>query len=128
MLEDFFDDLRVLYETDHSHSPLAFGTREGVHLRELEAHPEAGVAMCAVDRVDENGNYFDTICFIGKDSPNEKKYYRMLMGLASAKKYNLFIYGLFRTGLLKKAVKYYPGVPGSDRLFMCQIALATRFH
>ena len=47
---------------------------------------------------------------------------------ALAKKYNLYIYGLFRTSLLEKAIQFMPEVPGSDRLFMSQMALATRFR
>jgi len=30
VLEDFFDDLRVLYETDHSHSPPTFWANKGI--------------------------------------------------------------------------------------------------
>ncbi len=94
---------------------------------ELETHPEAGVAMCAVDRVHENGDLFDTIRFINKDNPNYRSYYQMLKGLTSGKKYNLYVYGLFRTQLLRQAIPF-PEVPAGDRLFICQLALATRFR
>jgi glycosyltransferase involved in cell wall biosynthesis len=98
-----------------------------VLVKELELYPESGVAMCAVDRVWENGEIFDTIRFINKDNPNHRSYYQMLKSLTSYKKYNLYIYGLFRTHLLRRAM-FWPEVPGSDRLFMCQMALATRFR
>ncbi len=100
----------------------------GVLVKELESHPDAGVAMCAIDRVSENGGLFDTIRFINRDNPNYRNYYQMLKSLTSAKKYNLYIYGLFRARLLKQAISSFPEVPGSDRLFLCQMALATRFR
>ena len=99
-----------------------------VMANELEAYPEAGVAMCAVDRVLEDGTLFDTIRFCGKDDPNQKTYYQMVMGLASPRKYNLYIYGLFRTMLLRRAMPLFPEIIGNDRWFMFQIALATRFR
>jgi glycosyltransferase involved in cell wall biosynthesis len=97
-------------------------------VNELESNPEAGVAMSAVDRVYPNGELLDTIRFLGKDNPNDQTYYQMLKRLISGKKYNLFIYGLFRTDLLKKAIPNLPNVTGSDRLFICQLALGTRFR
>jgi len=99
-----------------------------VLVKELEAHPEAGVAMCAVDRVWENGDLFDTIRFINKDNSNHRSYYQMLKSLTSGKKYNLYIYGLFRTQLLKEAISSILDVPRWDRLFICEMALATRFR
>ena len=94
----------------------------------LETHTEAGVAMSAVDRVYEDGALLDTIRFKDKDDPNGRTYYQMMKSLTSSKKYNLYIYGLFRTQLLKQAIKFMPDVPGSDRLLICQMALATRFY
>jgi glycosyltransferase involved in cell wall biosynthesis len=99
-----------------------------VLVNELETHSEAGVAMCAVDRVCEDGQLFDTIRFINTDNPNQRSYFQMLKGLTLGKKYNLFIYGLFRSPLLKQAMRLYPEVPGPDRLLICQLALATRFR
>ena len=97
-------------------------------VKELEEHPEAGVAMCATERVYEDGILFDTIRFKDKNDPNNMNYYQMIKGLTSPEKYNLYIYGLFRTNLLRQAISFYPEVPGLDRLFICQIALATRFR
>jgi hypothetical protein len=98
-----------------------------VLVKELESHSEAGVAMCAIDRVCENGDLFDTIRFTDEDNPNYRSYYQMLKSLTSSKKYNLYIYGLFRTQLLRQAIPF-PEEPGGDRLFICQLALATRFR
>lgn len=97
-------------------------------IKELEKHPEAGVAMCAVERVYEDGTLFDTIRFKGNDDPNSRTHYQMMKSLTSPKKYNLYLYGLFKTHLLRQAILFYPEVPGLDRLFMCQMALATRFR
>lgn len=61
-----------------------------VLIKELETYPEAGVAMCAFDRVWENGALFNTIRFIDKDNPNHRSYYQMLKSITSrGKKYNL---------------------------------------
>lgn len=95
---------------------------------ELETHADAGVAMCAIERRYEDGNFLDIIRFEGKRNPVNRTYYGMMKGLTSKIKYNLYIYGLFRTELLRRAIRNYPEVPGGDRLLICQLALATRFR
>jgi len=100
----------------------------GALVTELEEHPEAGVAMCAVERIRQNGELLDTVRFVGTDNPNHRTFYQMLQSVTSSKKYNLFIYGLFRTSLLKRAIQFAPEVPTLDRLFICQLALATKFR
>lgn len=97
-------------------------------LPELEAHPDAGVAMCATERFYENGKHLDTIRFTGTNNPNGWSYYQMLKGMVSRRKYNLYFYGLFRTELLKRAIVVFPDILGCDRLFLCQVALAARFR
>jgi hypothetical protein len=95
---------------------------------ELERNPEAGVAMSAIERVWDTGEPMDQIRFVGGDDVNDKGYYATTRGVTSTRKYNLFIYGLFRTDVLKEAMRFAPQVPAWDRLVMCQIALATRFR
>jgi glycosyltransferase involved in cell wall biosynthesis len=95
---------------------------------ELERNPDAGVAMSAIDRVWDTGEPMDRIRFVDCDDVNRKGYYATTKGVTSTKKYNLFIYGLFRTELIKEAMRFTPEVPAWDRLVMCQIALATRFR
>lgn len=97
-------------------------------LKELDAHPESGVAMCAFERIWDDASVFDTIRFDGEDNPNHRSYYQMLKGLTSGRKYNLYIYGLFNTRILKGAMKTCFDVPGWDRIFICQLALATPFR
>ena len=95
---------------------------------ELERNPDAGVAMSAIERVWDTGEPMDQIRFVDDDDVNGKSYYATIKGVTSTKKYNLFIYGLFRTDLLREAMRFVPQVPAWDRLVMCQIALATRFR
>lgn len=95
---------------------------------ELERHPEAGVAMTALDRLSVDGRTMDTVRFAGRDDPNRRGYYGMLKGLCSNRKYNLYLYGLYRTEFLKKAAPLFPETLGGDRLFLCQIAAATRLR
>lgn len=94
-------------------------------VEQLEAHPDAGVAMSAIDRVWESGELFDEIRYHGA---NEKNHHELVLALTSPEKYNLFVYGLFRTELLRAAMPFVPQVPAWERLLMCQIALASTFR
>jgi glycosyltransferase involved in cell wall biosynthesis len=93
----------------------------------LQGDADVGVAMCAVDRRLPDGRPFDLIRFVGDMSPNGMGHFRLLSRILAGGKYNLFIYGLFRTPLLRSAMRHFPVVLGGDRQFICQIALATRF-
>lgn len=93
----------------------------------LQADPAAGVAMCAVDRRFPDGTPFDLIRFTGDNSPNGMGNLPLLGKILSGAKYNLFIYGLFRRPLLKRAMRCFPQVLGGDRQFIAQMALACRF-
>ena len=83
--------------------------------------------MCAVDRIREDGTLFDTIRFPGRENPNSKSFLGMTLGLDTPPKYNLFIYGLFRTRLIKSALPI-PLIVSGDRWFLSQFALAARFR
>lgn len=96
-------------------------------VKELNENPEAGVAMCAVERTWEDGTSFDTIRFSGSRNPNRKSFLGMALGLATSLKYNLFIYGLFRTRLIKSALPI-PIIESGDRWFLSQFALSGRFR
>lgn len=101
-------------------------------LRDLEAHPDAGVALSAVQLLDEDGQRTNVIRFDGPKNPNGLSHYQMLTGLTlsgkAKRKYNLYIYGLFRTELLRQAMRAFIDTYIADRLLMCQIALAARFR
>jgi hypothetical protein len=92
---------------------------------ELDRNPDAGVAMSAVDRIWDTGEAMDQIRFVGRDDINGKGYYKTIKACTSPKKYNLFVYGLFRTELLRGAMQVIPQVPNWDRLLVCQVALAA---
>ncbi len=94
---------------------------------ELENDANAGLAMSRVERVDVNGVYQDSIGFAGRDDPCRKGHLTMTLGLATTKKYNLFIYGLYRTNIIKKAITLLPSISSSDRWFLMQISMAARF-
>ena len=93
----------------------------------LRSDPRIGVAMCAVERCYPDGSHFDMIRFSGSRNPNGMGHLKLVNIIMSGAKFNLFIYGLFRTNLLQRAMQQFPDVLGGDRQFICQIALACRF-
>ena len=99
-------------------------------VRELERYPAAGLAMCAVDRISEDGKLFDTIRFVGPDDPHQKQHLNLCLAVTSPRKrkYNLFIYGLYRTDLVRQAYLSFPDILIADRLFIALLALVTRFR
>lgn len=105
-------------------------------VNELETHSDAGLAMTALHRYSEDGEYLDSMRFEpdAKNNPNNMTYLEMLVGIATniainRIPYHFFIYGLYRTELLKSAMEIpIPQVPAPDRIFMCQIALATKIR
>lgn len=94
----------------------------------LEMHPDAGVAMGAVRMVNEDGSLINEIEFTGKDNPDQKNFFNMVTTVAiPPQKHNLFIYGLFRTEILKKAMDGFNDDSCRDRLLLCLIALTAGF-
>ena len=91
----------------------------------LDAAPRAGVGMCAVERVGEDGRRRDLVAHEGRRDPNRMSSFALAWALAGGLPYHLFIYGLYRRALLAQAFTPLPAVAGSDRLFMCRVALAT---
>jgi glycosyltransferase involved in cell wall biosynthesis len=101
---------------------------------ELQAHPEAGVAMSGIDIVDENGQPFKFVRFAeGKQSPNTFSAYQLLLRLmtlwgSTSKSHHLYWYGLFRRELLLHAFPYFINTLFGDRMFVSTLALVTRFR
>jgi len=93
----------------------------------LEQDSEVGVAMCAIERRYPDGTPFDVLRFNGLMDPGQMTNVELLRAILSGAKYSLFIYGLFRTQALQKAMPYFPEVLGGDRQFICQLALMFRF-
>ena len=96
-------------------------------IEQLEKYSDAGVAMSAVDRVRNDGTLFDEIRFSGKKNTNQKSSLGMSLGLLSSIKYNLFIYGIFRTRLLREILPI-PMANSGDRWFLLKLALNSRFR
>lgn len=92
---------------------------------ELEAHPDAGVAFCAVDLVGEDGAVSSTLGF---DGVNELSPWETVQGLLSPAKYNVWVYGVFRTELLREAAARCPVMPAWDRWLMLLVAFGARFR
>jgi glycosyltransferase involved in cell wall biosynthesis len=96
-------------------------------VEELESHPDASVAMSAVERLHESGSAHDVVRFKVKN-PNLMTTFELAMALAEGSPHHLFIYGLFRRDFLRRAFKNFPSVIASDRLLMIQVAMSTRFR
>lgn len=98
-------------------------------LDDLQAHPGSAVCMSAVKRICLGDDRIETNRFEGDNDPNRMTSVQMLGALLEGKKYHNWIYGLFRTDFLKKALANgFPRIIGTDRLWMCQVALATPFR
>jgi glycosyltransferase involved in cell wall biosynthesis len=98
-------------------------------VKELIRDPGIGVAMCAVDCVFENNSFPPVkIRFHGPDNPNKLSYLGVAIKLTTPLKYNLFIHGIFRSSLLRKAFPLLPNIHSADRWFLIQIALTARFR
>jgi glycosyltransferase involved in cell wall biosynthesis len=95
---------------------------------ELETHSEANVAMSATDLVEEDGSLKRRVRYLDAENPNRMSYFAMAAVLAAGKPYHFYIYGLYRASFLKCAFISLPNVAGGDRLFICELALATRFR
>ena len=98
-------------------------------VNDLESHPDAAVSMCAINRVDTNSNLVDIYRFSGTDNPNKKNYFSTATVVSwQPKWFNVFICGLFRLEVLKRARFLFPAHLSHERFILCTIALAHRFR
>jgi glycosyltransferase involved in cell wall biosynthesis len=93
----------------------------------LEAAPQAGLAMSSVARVYDDLTPLDTLRFSGPLDPSRLSHWRVAMNCASGVRYHVGVYGLWRLEFLRRVFRGYPLFFASDRLFMCGVALVTRF-
>lgn len=100
----------------------------GALVAELDSHPEAGVAMCGTKRIRQDGTLVDHVRCLEAINSRAKGDFALAMALASGEPYHLYIYGLFRTDFIRRAFTGFPMVVMGDRLFICQLALATGFR
>ena len=96
-------------------------------LATLEKNPAAVVAMSAVERVNEGGAVLDVVRHEGEANPERLSPWQLTMLLAGGRPYHLFVYGLFRTGFLRRTFTGFAPVVGADRLLMCRVAMAGGF-
>ncbi|OHE57533.1 MAG: hypothetical protein A2Z47_16230 [Thermodesulfovibrio sp. RBG_19FT_COMBO_42_12] len=102
-------------------------------VRELEDHREAGLAMTALHRCDEDGRHLDSMNFAADDkkNPNNMNYLEMMTEAATNVGVNnmrwvFLLLGLFRTNILKLIMAVpVPELPAPDRLLLCHVSLAT---
>ena len=95
---------------------------------ELDSNPQAGVAMCGTERIQEDGALVDYVRCPEAINSRPMKHFTLAMALASGKPYHLYFYGLFRTDFIRRAYRRFPMVVLGDRLFVCGLALATDFR
>ena len=93
----------------------------------LERDPGAVVAMCDVEREDESGATLDTVRFSGTMDPSRMTPARLALLLAGGRPFHLFVYGLFRADVLRRAFNGFAPVVAADRLLMCRMALTGGF-
>lgn len=104
-------------------------------VNELEADPHAGLAFCAVKRINADGNQRDIINFNGIHNPNDLSNFQVAANLLSPLreikdlKYNLFICGLFRYVALKGIFSTGNDVLAyGERALLAPLALGYRFR
>ena len=93
----------------------------------LERDDRAVVAMSDVEREDESGTTLDTVRFSGAMDPSRMTPRRLALLLAGGRPFHLFVYGLFRADVLRRAFTGFAPVVAADRLLMCRIALTGGF-
>ena len=96
-------------------------------LRALQLDSRADVAFCDLDRFWEDGVFLDRIAFGGSRNPRNMGHLGLAYSIAAQSRHYFFIYGLFRTNFLKNLVKQFPDGAAFDQVFMCRIALITKF-
>ncbi len=103
-------------------------------LSDLKDHPQAKVAMSALDVVDEEGHLIKPVRLDqGDKSPNQLGYFSMLLRLMtiwgkSSKSHHYYFYGLFRRQFLQETFCYYVDTAFGDRMFIALLALLSPFR
>lgn len=102
---------------------------------ELEAEPNIGIAFCAVRREYQDGDLKDIIRFDGKYNANKASNLKLATYLLSPRKkikwlkYNLFIYGIFRSEAVNKLLPLaYDLFNSGERAFLSPVALWYQFR
>lgn len=95
----------------------------------LDTHPEFGVAMCSVERQYDDGVKKDLILYTDQNSTTSMSQKELLYRMMSEYPTHIFLYGLYRTPLLKAVMSVpFPECKSFDRVIMCELALCTKFY
>lgn len=104
-------------------------------VHELENHPRAVGAMCATERINQDGRVLDQIRYDKDANPNDMTPLDQARSLMTAstvqrnKKQNLILCGLFRRDILSRVLSDCPAESfASDRHLLCVLALAGGFR
>jgi glycosyltransferase involved in cell wall biosynthesis len=97
-----------------------------VMVQELDQHPSATVAMSAVRCLSEDDPIGSVERFRGSRDPWAMRPLRLALELASLRKYNLFVSGLFRRSLLR--MTSFPDSVSPERILLTELALSGGFR
>jgi glycosyltransferase involved in cell wall biosynthesis len=100
-------------------------------VEELEKHPQADVAMSALERLTKEMAPLDVIRYGSEEfpSPNVMSSFQLFKHIQYRSPYYFFIYGLYRMGFMRRLMRVpIPDVPRGDLMFVAQVALATRLR
>jgi glycosyltransferase involved in cell wall biosynthesis len=97
-------------------------------LPELIQHRDADVVQGAVRRERESGAPFDVVRWDSATDPSRLAHWRVAVNVARGLPYTMYVYGIYRTAFLRQAYADFLPVHGGDRLFLCKLALSTRFR
>lgn len=97
-------------------------------VKELEAHPECGVGMSSFERRFPDGAVKDRVLLVGDLKLTNKSHAFLFQKIIHGSPVHVYFYGLFRKELLTSLVgRGFPKCIRPDRVFMAEVALATRF-
>lgn len=95
----------------------------------LDERPNYGLAMSSYARCYDDGAFLNEIKFDGENDITNLSYVKVLEMMMKRAPLDKFLYGLFRTKLLKKLMsRPLPECIAFDRVYMCEIAASTHFY
>ncbi len=96
----------------------------------LDHNPGYGAAMCSFENVYEDGTKGSVARFVGENDVTALDSYELFYRtLLPGRKVYFFIYGLFRSEVIKKFMQRpFPRCVRFDHIVMAEIALSTRFY
>ena len=114
-----------------AHDDFWYPTFVSALMEELTAHPDAAVAMSALERITKELLPHDVVRYGTESlpSPNEMSHFQLFKYIQYRGPYYFFMYGLYRMDFLRRLMQIpIPEVPRGDLMWVAQIALATRLR